>query len=166
MKITSSYGIEIKNINKLLLSTVCVYQAVLSFCITVFEKEWTDIEPLSSLSRNNFGEHLIHSTKENSAKYADFDKKFYKMPSYMRRDIIYTAIGHLSSYHSNLKNWEDNGKKGRRPTLQMRLRKFPTFYKGNMSDNSDIDNDIIRIKLFADNDWKFISVKLKHTDMQ
>ena len=75
----------------------------------------------------------------------------------MRRDIISTAIGHLSSYHSNYENWEDNGKLDKPPTLQTHLRKFPTFYKGNMSDSSDIDNDNIRIKLFVDNDWKFVS---------
>ena len=84
----------------------------------------------------------------------------------MRRDIVSTAIGHLSSYHSNYKNWENNGKAGNAPTLQTRLRKFPTFYRGNMSDSSDIDDDNIRIKLFVDNDWKFVTVKLKHTDMQ
>ena len=35
-----------------------------------------------------------------------------------------------------------------------------------MSDISDIDNNNIRIKLFVDNDWKFVTVRLKHTDMQ
>lgn len=166
MKITSSYGIEIKNINKMLITTANIYQDALSFCITTFENEWQNIEPLDTLSRNNYGEHLIHNTKDNVAKYQDFDTKFYKMPSYMRRDIVSTAIGHLSSYHSNYKNWEDNGKKGNAPTLQTHLRKFPTFYKGNMSDISDIDNDTIRIKLFVGNDWKFVTVRLKHTDMQ
>ena len=150
----------------MLITTANIYQDALSFCIVTFEKEWQNIKSLDTLSRNNYGEHLIHNTKDNVAKYSNFDTRFYKMPSYMRRDIVSTAIGHLSSYHSNYKNWEDNGKVGNAPTLQTYLRKFPTFYKGNMSDSSDIDNDNIRIKLFVDNDWKFVTVKLKHTDMQ
>lgn len=166
MKIISSYGIEIKNINKMFIATANIYQDALSFCITAFEQEWHNIEPLDKFSRNNYGEHLIHNTKNNVAKYQDFDTKFYKMPIYMRRNIVSTAIGHLSSYHSNYKNWENNGKVGNAPTLQTHLRKFPTFYKYNMSDSSDIDNDNIRIKLFVDGDWKFIPIKLKHTDMQ
>ena len=166
MKITSSYGIELKNINKLLLPTAKLYQEAVSFCIAVFESEWSDIEPLTTLSRNNFAEHLIHNTKDNIAKYPDFDKRFYKMPSYMRRDVISTAIGHLSSYHSNLQNWYDNGCNGKKPTLQKNLRRFPTFYKSNMYTDSDINNDTVNIKLYIDNDWKFVSVNLKHTDMQ
>ena len=67
MKITSSYGIELKNINKLLLPTAKLYQEAVSFCIAVFESEWSDIEPLTTLSRNNFAEHLIHNTKDNIA---------------------------------------------------------------------------------------------------
>lgn len=166
MKITSSYGVEVKNINKMLVTTANIYQDALSFCIVTFEKEWPIIKSLDILRRNNFGEHLIHSTKNNIAKYPDFDIKFHKMPSYMRRDIVSTAIGHLSSYYSRYKSWEDNGKLGKAPTLQIHLRKFPTFYKGNMSDSSDIDNDNVRIKLFVDNDWKFITINLKHTDLQ
>lgn len=166
MKIISSYGIELKNINKMLLPTAKLYQEAVSFCIDVFENEWTTIEPLDSLSRNNFAEHLIHNTKDNIAKYSDFDTRFYKMPSYMRRDVISTAIGHLSSYHSNLHDWYDNGCNGKKPTLQKNLRKFPTFYKSNMYTGSNIDNDTVKIKLFVNNDWKFVSVKLKHTDMQ
>ena len=166
MKITSSYGVELKNICKLLLPTAKLYQEAVSFCIDVFENEWAAIKPLDRFSRNNFADHLVHSTRDNIAKYNDFDTKFYKMPSYMRRDVISTAIGHLSSYHSNLQNWYDNGCDGKKPTLQKNLRRFPTFYKSNMYTDADIDNDTVRIKLFVDNDWKFVSVKLKHTDMQ
>lgn len=166
MKIVNSYGVELLHINKLLLPTAKIYQNAVSFCISVFEIEWNDLGKLSGTVRNNYAEHLIHTTKDNKAKYETFDVKFHKMPSYMRRDIIAEALGQLSSYHSNLKNWEDNSKVGKKPTLQTHLRKFPTFYKSNMYLDTDIDNDIIRIKLFVDNDWKFVPIKIKHTDMQ
>lgn len=166
MKITSSYGIELKNINKLLLPTAKIYQEAVSFCVDVFENEWTDISTLDTLSAKTYCLNLIHSTKSNIAKYTDFDQKFYKMPSYLVKDVIAVSLGQLSSYHSNLQNWYDNGCKGKKTTLQKNLRKFPTFYKSNMYTDTDINKDTVRIKLFVDNDWKFISVKLKHTDIQ
>lgn len=166
MKITSSYGIEIRNMNKMFLPTVKIYQAAVKYCIDVFEQEWDNIEPLTTVYRKAYCEHLIHSTKNNKAKYPEFDQKFYKMPIYLLRDVIAVSIGQLSSYHSNLRNWELSDKSTKMPKLQSRLRKFPTFYKGSMNDSSDIENNKIRLKLYVNNDWKFVSVKLKHTDLQ
>lgn len=163
MKIISSYGIEIKHMNKIFRPTILIYNNAVTFCINVFYKEWSDISKLTYKSRNNFAEKLIHNTKNNKAKY-DFDSKFYKMPSYMRRSVINTALGHLSSYYSNLQNWIDSGRVGKEPTLQKHLREFPTFYKDNMYiPNGD---DTVRLKLYIQNDWKWVTAKLKHTDMQ
>ena len=165
MKITSSYGIEIKQMNKIFRPTVAIYNDAISFCVDVFEKEWQDLEPLDIMQRKQYAESLIHTTKNNKAKY-DFDSKFYKMPSYMRRSVINTALGYLSSYHSNLDNWHNNGCVGKKPTFQIHLNQFPTFYKYNMYlPNAEID-DAVRLKLFIDNDWKWVTVKLKHTDIQ
>lgn len=163
MKIISSYGIEIKQMNKLFRTTVFIYNKAVTFCINVFEKEWEDIKPLKKLKRTQYAENLIHTTKNNKAKY-DFDSKFYKMPSYMRRSVINTALGHLSSYYSNLNNWKEKGCKNKKPTLQKHLNQFPTFYKDNMyKSNGD---DTVQLKLYIQNDWKWVTVKLKHTDMQ
>lgn len=163
MKITSSYGVEIKQMNKIFRPTIAIYNNAISFCVDVFENEWSDIELLDNIHRKQYTENLIHNTKNNKAKY-DFDNKFYKMPSYMRRNVINSALGYLSSYHSNLDNWQNNGCKGRKPTFQRCLNQFPTFYKDNMYlQNTD---DTVQLKLFIDNDWKWVTVKLKHTDMQ
>jgi hypothetical protein len=166
MEITSSYGIEIKQMNKIFLPTVAIYNDAISFCINAFENEWSDIERLNTMRRKNYAEHLIHNTKNNKAKYSDFDIRFYKMPSYMRRAVISTTLGYLSSYHKNLDNWHDNGCVGKAPTLQRHHNKFPTFYKRDMYKNDDISKDTVKLKIYKDNDWKFIKVKLKHTDMQ
>ena len=163
MKITSSYGIEIKQMNKIFRPTVTIYNDAISFCVNVFENEWQNIENLDAMQRKQYTESLIHTTKNNKAKY-DFDIKFYKMPSYMRRSVINSALGYLSSYHSNLDNWQNNGCKGRKPTFQRHLNQFPTFYKDNMYLPNT--NDTVQLKLFIDNDWKWITIKLKHTDMQ
>lgn len=170
MKITSSYGIEIKKMNKIFRPTVAIYNDAISFCVDVFEAEWSDIERLDTMRRKQYAENLIHTTKNlihttknNKAKYG-FDSKFHKMPSYMRRSVINSALGHLSSYHSNLDNWNDNGCVGKKPTFQKHLNQFPAFYKDNMYLPSDSGS--AQLKLFIDNDWKWVTVKLKHTDIQ
>lgn len=81
MKITSSYGIEIKQMNKIFRPTITIYNNAISFCIDVFENEWLNIEKLDTVMRKQYAESIIHTTKNNKAKY-DFDNKFYKMPSY------------------------------------------------------------------------------------
>lgn len=167
MKMTNSYGVEIKQMNKIFRPTITIYNNAISFCVECFENEWNDIILLDTLKRRQFAEKLIHNTKSNKAKY-DFDARFYKMPTYMRRNVINMTLGYLSSYHSNLENWEKADKKtrGRKPTLQKHQNQFPIFYKDNMFISRNIDNDKVQLKLFIDNDWKWIDVKLKHTDMQ
>ena len=165
MKIISSYGIEIKQMNKIFRPTISIYNDAISFCVDVFENEWQYIGQLDTMKRKQYAESLIHTTKNNKSKY-DFDSKFYKMPSYMRRSVINSALGYLSSYHSNINNWIRNGCKGKKPTLQKHLNQCPTFYKDNMYVSEDINSDTVQLKLFVNNDWNWVSVKLKHTDMQ
>ena len=167
MKMTNSYGVEIKQMNKIFRPTITIYNNAISFCVECFENEWNDIILLDTLKRRQFAEKLIHNTKSNKAKY-DFDARFYKMPTYMRRNVINMTLGYLSSYHSNLENWEKADKKtrGRKPTLQKHQNQFPTFYKDNMFISRNLDSDKVQLKLFINNDWKWVDIKLKHTDMQ
>ena len=48
MKVTSSYAIEIKHIDKLFRDTVCLYRKALSFLIDAYEKEWEYLSVLSN----------------------------------------------------------------------------------------------------------------------
>ena len=166
MKIVSSYAIEIKHINKLFRQTIKIYNDAISFCIKVFEENWSDLEILEigNKERKDYADSLIHSTKSNTAKYPEFDVRFYKMPSYLRFSVINTSLGYLSSYHSNLGNWEFSNTNSKAPTLQTHLNKLPTFYKGNMY-LDDCAGDTVRLKLFVNNDWNWAEVKLKHTDV-
>lgn len=61
----------------------------------------------------------------------DFDSKFYKMPSYIRRASISEAIGKVSSYKSNLGNWENNPI-GKKPTLNTCGYVYPSLYRVGM----------------------------------
>lgn len=166
MKLISSYAIEIKHINKMFRETIKIYNDAISFCVKVFEEYWEILETLETGNKERFvyADDLIHSTKSNIAKYPEFDIKFHKMPSYLRFSVINTALGYLSSYHSNLDNWKSSNADSKAPTLQTHLNKLPTFYKGNMYRN-DCESDAVRLKLFVNNDWNWIEVKLKHTDI-
>lgn len=132
MKITSSYAVELKHTSKIFYSTIKIYQRAVSFCVSTFENEWSAISLVTdSKQRKGYAERLIHSTKNNQAKYPEFDKQFFKLPSYLRRSAINTALGHLQSYHSNLENWLNSEQTTKKPTLQIHLNKLPTFYKDN-----------------------------------
>lgn len=165
MNITSSYAVEIKHIKKLFNNTIKIYNDAISYCVKVFESEWDMLETIDIAGKQRFSyaDSLIHSTKSNIAKY-DFDTKFPKLPSYLRFAVINTALGYLSSYHSNLDNWSYNTDQSTNPpSLQTKLHKLPTFYKGNMYCD-DCEGDVVRLKLFVNNDWNWVEVKLKHTD--
>lgn len=167
MKITSSYAVEIKHINKLFRQTIKIYNDAISFCVLAFEEHWEQLEgiPTASKQRFKYADDLIHSTKSNVATYPDFDMRFHKMPSYLRFAVINTVLGYLSSYHSNLDNWEsDHDTEAKAPSLQIHLNKLPTFYKGNMFEDC-IGEDAVMLKLFVNNDWNWVKVHLKHTDL-
>ena len=155
MKIITSYAVEVLRINKLFRQTVKIYNDAVSFCIDVFEHEWSDLEQLEVGNRKRFkyADDLIHSTKTNIAKYPDFDVKFHKLPSYLRFAVINMALGHLSSYHSNLDNWAFLNNGGKEPTLQKHLHKLPTFYKDNMFRDGSNRNSV-KLKLFVKSQYK------------
>jgi len=92
---------------------------------------------------------------------------FYKFPSYFRRAAIADAIGIVSSYRSNYKNWElkkikleAEGKELRDlpPSLSTKHYAFPVFYKGNMF--KWLSEDQAMIKLYLDHDWKWLTITL------
>ena len=163
-EIVSSYGIEIRHVNRIFYNTITLFNKAISFCIEAFDKEWDELKTLDTLKQKNMAEHLVHGTKNNVAKYSEFDVLFYKMPSYLRRSAISYALGALSSYHSNLANWEQTDKITTRPKLQKDMNKLPAFYRDNMYEGDGSDE--VSLKLYVDNDWKWVNFTLKHTDMQ
>ena len=160
----SSYGIEIRHVDKFFYPTVTLFRKAIAFCIDAFENDWGDLQPLNGKSRNNQAEKLIHGTQGNKPKYPEFDRLFYKMPSYLRRSVISIALGILSSYHSNLDNWVSNGCHGHKPTIQKHHDKMPVFYRDSMYQGDG--SDTVYLKLFTNGDWRWVEFHLKHTDMQ
>ena len=107
-------------------------------------------------------EKLVHSTIKNHACY-DFDEKFPKFPSYLRRAVINCALGIVSSYRSNLANWEKEPK-GQTPQLSLTHYTYPAYYKNNLFRNFDPIHQTIELKVFKNGDWVYETYKLKTSD--
>ena len=165
MNITSSYQVQIVGASNLFRPTLQIYRETVSYLIKIYHQEWAFLSSIEKpKARFNAAERLIHSTKTNNAKY-DFDSRFYKMPSYLRRAAIQDALGCVSSYFGLLKNWESKGKKGKPPKLQANRFVAPTFYKAGMYLPGEEGNTAY-LKLFVRNDWVWVKVKLRNTDVK
>ena len=166
MNCVSSYRIKIKHYNKIFRDTVNIYKHAVTFFINVILNEWSD---LSKHKSGNFAirdtELLTHYTKSNPAPKYDFDKSFYKMPTYLRRSAISDAFGIVSSYKSLYQNWLDDGKVGGEPKLQQKHNKLPTFYYKNMF-VGDCFSDEGKIKIYHNNDWIWLNVKFRNQDIK
>ena len=166
MKVYKTAKLEILG-SHLIEPTIRIYREALSFVIDVSYKEKAGWLTLGGKDRLTQIEKLIHTTSDNpNPKYVEFDKKFYKMPSYLRRAIINKAIGIVNSYLSLYNRYiEDKTKalqEGKKfhhkpPRLSYDHDSFPVLYKSRIFDNFDIDGTC-RIKLFIDNDWKYIDI--------
>lgn len=164
MEIVSSYKVQILDNSSIFNDTIRIYRSALSFLISVFDTEWDALHSKKAKERFNVAEHLVHGTKHNIAKY-DFDARFHKMPSYLRRAVIQEALGSVSSYRSNHANWEKDGRQGKEPKLQAEHLAMPTFYNKEMYCASD-DPCAAYLKLFFNNDWVWVKVRLRGTDVR
>ena len=169
-----SYDVEVlnntKEIKTIVANTMAIYNSALNYVCDVVEDNFNYISALNNLEARMYLERLIHNTKNNIAKY-DFDSKYYKLPCYLLRDIEAKAIGHISSYFSNLNNYKtkrydsvSNGKKFKNKSpKRSNCNRSPSFYKNNMYLN--LNDNTIKLKLFTDNTWKYVKIKLKKRDL-
>ena len=153
MTITTSYKQRITNheYNSVLKTTVMIYSDAVKYLIDVVNNEWDDIKELTSKKAMMYIEKQIHKASKNPNPKYDFDSKFYKFPSYLRRNTIATAIGKIKSYKSNLANWEASDKTTKKPKFPKINIEYPVFYKGNMF------KEDCKIKVFKNNDWVWIT---------
>ena len=101
MKITSSYGVELRKQNIPIRQTLDVYRSAVGYLTEIYAQVWEELERIpGTKKRFNEAEHLIHTTKKNQARF-DFDIRFPKMPSYLRRASIQNALGRkFINFHS------------------------------------------------------------------
>lgn len=162
MKIYSTYSVKIKHYNKIFKETVAIYRSAVDYLINVVADEWDVVRNVEgSNARMRCVEILCHGTKSNLPKY-DFDKKFYKFPSYLRRGAIMEAIGKVSSYMSNLAIWKAEPK-GKAPSRPKAGYVYPCLYRDNMYEQTD--TYVARIKVYIRNTWDWLTVSLRKTDV-
>ncbi len=165
MNLYSTYSCKIKHYNRILKQTVAIYRSAVDYCIQVCLQHWDEISLINTSNvKQQYAERMIHSTKNRVAVY-DFDQKFYKFPSYLRRAAITEAIGKVSSYKSNLENWanEDPATRGRKPSFPKAGLIYPCLYRKNMYQQTG--EYTARIKVYVRNTWDWIDIKLRKSDV-
>lgn len=163
MRLTSSYGMKLTGDLNALENSIRIYRQTLSVLIPIINDNWETLSKYEFANQKyNCIEKWIHNTKTNQAIY-DFDEQFPKLPTYLRRSAIATALGIVSSYRSNLANWEKEPK-GQIPQLSLTHYAYPAYYKGNLFKNFDPIRQTIELKVFKNGDWVFETYKLKTSD--
>lgn len=172
MEIHTSYSVKIKNRSGSLKDTVSISRDAVQFYIDIMLAEpdlFSSCKELNDCVK--VFEIVTIPTKSHPEVKYDFNKRFYKMPCYLRRFVITEAFGKVSSYQSNLKNWEEADPKtrGKKPGHPKAGRCFPVLYKGNMYKNlgesSFTDTYSLKIKAYIRNTWDWITVTLRKSDV-
>ena len=156
---------------KLMKATADVCLKALRYCTDIFLSEWDYLSEFSTqvktgvVNRNQAANALIHSTKGHPAKYPGFDSDFKNFPSYTRRAVVADALGKVSSYVSNHRNWEkqDPQERGAEPTLGLPDRYSLTFYDQER-DLCGIEEGIVGLKLFDGKKWDWYYFKISPSD--
>lgn len=150
-------------------SRICL--EALKLCVGIFLHEWPRLEALPSnarkgqVSRKRAGDLLIHSTPDNEATYPEFDKRFRYMPGYTRRAVIADALGLVSSYVSNYRNWEAQSpaERGAEPVIGYPSHYELTFYEQER-DTSLLEEGVIRLKLYNGSGWDWYAFQIRISD--
>ena len=166
MDILTTYKAKIKEeeFKTCFMNTVEYYRKAVDFFIDVAASEWDWLALLSGTARNNFMEFLCVQTLDNPAPKYNFTKYMYKFPCYYRRAAISEALGKVSSYKSNMANWEQthNGKKPGYPRAGF---VYPSMYRGNTFELVEGEPYQARLKVWIRNTWDWVTVTLRKSDM-
>jgi putative transposase len=173
MDISKTLKHKITNHSRIFDETCEIYNQALGFIIEVIDKEFVDVDSISTKSMVPAVEKLIHATKSNpNPKYSEFNLRFYKFPSYFRRSAIACAFGKVRSYRSHYHNWLEEKKVAlheekkftkKPPKLQLEHKEFPVFYKDNMFVRTS--ENTAEIKVFHKNDWVWVDIEFKKQDL-
>ena len=166
MRTVSSYGVEIRKQNIPVRQTMEIYRQAVGYLTDIYAQVWEELRKIpETKKRFNTAEHMVHMTKKNTARF-DFDLRFPKMPSYLRRSAIQHALGSVSSYETRLGQWKETGVLSGRPKLTCRNHAMPVFYRDVMYREGAEGKDEAYLKLYDGHDWKWFRVYLKRTDME
>lgn len=154
------------DIRKTLSATAGIYRKAADFFIRVCMEEWDTVSACKGQTGkvNAVEAFTVRTSKRKAVRY-DFGKEFYKFPSYLRRAAIAEAVGKVSSYRSNMKNWEaaDPRTRGKRPGTPSAGYVYPAMYRDNMFVRTGTYT--ASIKVFTRNTWDWLEVGLRRGDV-
>ncbi|WP_424100205.1 IS200/IS605 family accessory protein TnpB-related protein [Moorena producens] len=150
--------------------TVKIYRRACRFLVGIIYTHWAELGSLTAdrvawPTANQLTpavERLMHETaKRPNIKYPQFNKAFYKFPSYYRRAAIAFAAGQVSSFVTRYNEWQ-SGTRKRRDTKPPRLNAdagcYPALYKGQCYKLYGFDQ--VEIKVFNGSDWVWTNVQI------
>jgi len=158
----TSYEIKIKHYNHIFKETVSIYNRAVDFFLEVALTNWMELSGLRNLEQCRQMELYTVVTKKNPNPKYDFSTEFYKFPCYLRRAAINEALGMVSSYHSNLANWEST-KTGKAPSVPKAGHCMPTMYRNNCFVRTGTYT--ARIKVYVRNTWDWLDINLNKGDV-
>lgn len=157
-------------IKRILKQTLAVEREATAFLCDVAFNHWKELESLNQRDLLLYMEKLVHKTKANPEPlYPDFDKKFKKFPSYLRRAAIMAATGAVSSYQTRLADYDcrkhdamSNGRKFKeQPPKFAASNTSLSLYKGVMFQQTE---SVVKIKVYIRNTWDWITVAIDQRD--
>lgn len=142
--------------------TIALYRRVVRLCCTIAMAHWPELGSLRSKEAQMALEALIHPTKDRPVvRYPVMARVLGKMPSYLRRAALSHALGAVSSFQSNWRNWLDGEIGGKARAIGSRSPRlglsgvYPSLYGGNMIlYGASLRTAQIKL-LGADGEWRF-----------
>ena len=163
MKMVTSYTIAFKDGYDAVKRTTVIFNDAIRYLTDVALEQWEVIEKIRfSKGRMNLVEKLVHETSGNKPVYRSFDRRFYKLPCYLRRNAIMEALGNVQAYMSNIDSWVKNGCRGAKPKLDKGGHVLPCLYRKGMYREGL--GDEAYIKVFRNSDWVWQKIRLNHSD--
>ncbi|WP_287257113.1 hypothetical protein [Moorena sp. SIO4E2] len=158
--------------------TIKVYRQACRYLVGIIFTHWSELGGLTADQLTPAVERLMHQTaKRPQVKYSQFNKAFYKFPSYYRRAAISFAAGQVSSYVTRYSEWQ-SGTRKRRDTKPPKLNAdtgcYPALYKGQCYKLHGFDSakpfakrglrpplrEQVEIKVFDGSDWVWTRVEI------
>lgn len=164
MKIVLTYKVRLVGCSSAFGQTVAIYRRAVGFFIDLMLDFPGSFSSCTSVKDAvNAAESLSVLTKKRPEVVRPFCCDFYKFPSYLRRSAIAEAFGLYSSYMSNVRNWEEKGRKGRCPGRPEAGHTFPAMYRDNTFVRTGIYE--AELKVWIRNTWDWVKVKLRKSDV-
>ena len=166
MKIVTSYSIRLGQASACLKDTLVLYREAVDWFICVINAEWNAFaDCVNHQMAVSVTEKLCVRTAKNGCPKYSFTDSFYKFPSYLRRAAIMEAFGLVSSYRSNLTNWNSLPavERKKRPSMPKARFVCPAMYRDNCFVRTGTYT--ARIKVWIRNSWDWMDVTLRKCDV-